>query len=61
MPVFFQHVSRVVPTRYYFVIIRGIMLRGAGWRELWDQAAALLIIGTVLFALSVFRFRKKLD
>jgi ABC-2 type transport system permease protein len=61
MPVFFQHVSRVVPTRYYFVIIRGIMLRGAGWRELWDQAAALLVIGTVLFALSVFRFRKKLD
>jgi ABC-2 type transport system permease protein len=61
MPVFFQHVSRVVPTRYYFVIIRGIMLRGAGWRELWDQAAALLVIGTVLFALSVLRFRKKLD
>jgi ABC-2 type transport system permease protein len=61
MPVFFQHVSRVVPTRYYFVIIRGIMLRGAGWRELWDQAAALLVIGTVLFALSVLRFRTKLD
>ena len=61
MPVFFQHVSRVVPTRYYFVIIRGIMLRGAGWPELWDQAAALLAIGTALFALSILRFRKKLD
>jgi len=61
MPVFFQHVSRVVPTRYYFVIIRGIMLRGAGWAELWDQAGALLAIGTALFALSVLRFRKKLD
>ena len=61
MPVLFQHVSRVVPTRYFFVIIRGIMLRGAGWAELWDQAAALLVIGTALFALSVLRFRKKLD
>lgn len=61
MPVLFQHVSRVVPTRYFFVIIRGIMLRGAGWPELWDQAAALLAIGTALFALSVVRFRKKLD
>lgn len=61
MPVFFQHVSRVVPTRYFFVIIRGVMLRGAGWPELWDQAAALFVIGTALFALSVLRFRKKLD
>jgi ABC-2 type transport system permease protein len=61
MPRFFQVVSYAIPTRYFFVIIRGIMLRGAGWPELWDQAAALLVIGTVLFALSVLRFHKKLD
>jgi ABC-2 type transport system permease protein len=61
MPVLFQHVSRLIPTRYFFVIIRGVMLRGAGWPELWDQAAAMLAIGTALFALSVLRFRKKLD
>ncbi len=61
MPRFFQVVSYAVPTRYFFVIIRGIMLRGAGWPELWDQAAALLVIGTALFALSVLRFHKKLD
>jgi len=61
MPPVFQAVSRVVPTRYFFVIIRGIMLRGAGWPELWDQAAALLALGTLLFVLSVLRFRKKLD
>jgi ABC-2 type transport system permease protein len=61
MPPFFQVVSRAVPARYFFVIIRGIMLRGAGWPELWDQAAALVVIGTVLFALSVLRFHKKLE
>jgi ABC-2 type transport system permease protein len=61
MPPFFQFVSRAIPTRYFFVGVRGIMLRGAGWPELRDQAAALLVIGTVLFALSVLRFRKKLD
>jgi len=61
MPPLFQLVSRAIPTRYFFVIIRGIMLRGAAWPELWDQAAALLVIGTVLFSLSVLRFHKKLD
>jgi ABC-2 type transport system permease protein len=61
MPPLFQLVSRAIPTRYFFVILRGIMLRGAAWPELRDQAAALLIIGTVLFSLSVLRFHKKLD
>jgi len=61
MPPFFQGLSHVVPTRYFFIIIRGIMLRGAGWPELWDQAASLLVLGTALLALSVLRFRKKLE
>jgi len=61
MPKFFQYVTLIVPIRYFFVIIRGLMLRGSGWRELWDQAVALLILGTVLFGLSVARFHKKLD
>ena len=61
MPPFFQAVSRIVPARYFFVIIRGIMLRGAGWPELWGQAASLLALGALLFFLSVLRFHKKLD
>jgi ABC-2 type transport system permease protein len=61
MPKFFQYLTHIVPIRYFFVIIRGIMLRGAGWPELWDQAAALLVLGTVLLGLSVARFHKKLE
>jgi ABC-2 type transport system permease protein len=61
MPRFFQLVSHAIPTRYFFVIIRGILLRGAGWPELWDQAAVLLVLGAVLFFLSVLRFHKKLE
>jgi len=61
MPKFFQIISTVIPSRYFFVIIRGIMLKGAGWPELWPQAGALLGLGTVILTLSIFRFRKKLD
>jgi len=61
MPGFFQSITTVIPSRYFFVIIRGIMLKGAGWTELWPQAAALLGLGTVILTLSIFRFRKKLD
>ena len=61
MPKFFQIITTVIPSRYFFVIIRGIMLKGAGWPELWPQAGALLGLGTVILTLSIFRFRKKLD
>ena len=61
MPKFFQFVTHIIPIRYFFVIIRGIMLKGAGWPELWNPAAALLILGTVILTLSVARFHKKLD
>jgi len=61
MPRFFQYVTAIIPIRYFFVIIRGIMLKGAGLSELWDKALALIVLGTVILALSVARFRKKLD
>ena len=61
MPKFFQYLTTVIPIRYFFVIIRGIMLKGAGWPELWNQAAALMGLGTVILTLSVARFHKKLD
>jgi ABC-2 type transport system permease protein len=61
MPRFFQTVSLAIPIRYFFSIIRGIMLRGAGFADLWPQAAALAGLGTLILALSVARFHKKLD
>ncbi len=61
MPRVFQYLTTIIPIRYFFVIIRGIMLKGAGWPELWDEAAALLVLGTLILVLSVARFHKKLD
>lgn len=61
MPKAFQYLTMIIPIRYFFVIIRGIMLKGAGWSELWNQAAALMVLGTAILTLSVTRFRKKLE
>lgn len=61
MPVLFQHLTTVIPLRYFLVIIRGIMLKGTGWAELWPQAAALVALGTLILGLSVARFKKRLD
>ncbi|MBP7460842.1 MAG: ABC transporter permease [Candidatus Delongbacteria bacterium] len=61
MPKIIQGISYLLPLRYYFVIIRGIYLKGAGILELWDETGALLLFGLMIMTLSIIKFHKKLD
>lgn len=45
MPAFFQGVSRVIPATYYIRIVRGIILRGAGFGDLWVDTVVLTLMG----------------
>jgi ABC transporter DrrB family efflux protein len=49
-----------IPVTYFLEILRGIVLRGADLQDLWPQVIALFCCGTVIFGLSVLRFRKQL-
>ncbi|MDP4198365.1 MAG: ABC transporter permease [Bacteroidota bacterium] len=60
MPKLIQVISYLLPLRYFFEIIRGIFLRGAGLDVLWPQVLALFIFATAILTLSALRFRKKL-
>lgn len=61
MPESIQLFTYLIPLRYFLEIVRGIFLKGAGIQELWPQAAAMLGLGVLIFALSVLRFQKKLE
>ncbi|MRR36106.1 ABC transporter permease [bacterium] len=61
MPVVVQWLSLLNPLRYFLVILRGIFLKGVGFDVLWPQYAALAVLGAVLFAGAISRFRKTLD
>jgi ABC-2 type transport system permease protein len=60
MPIIIQYVSYIIPVRYYFVIVRGLFLKGVGMSILWPQALALLIFGSIILSMSVMRFQKRL-
>lgn len=61
MPDVLQWLTYIDPVRYYLVIIRGTFLKGVGMTVLWPEMLALALLGTVLLALCVLRFRKSLD
>ncbi|MGO9309801.1 MAG: ABC transporter permease [Spirochaetia bacterium] len=61
MPPVIRAVTYIFPLRYYFVIIRGLFLKGISLPDLWRETAALAAIGVVVIAASVLRFRKRLE
>jgi ABC-2 type transport system permease protein len=61
MPTIIQGISFLIPLTYFMEIIRGIILKGNGFAELWVQLIILIIIGTLLLALSSYRFQKRIE
>lgn len=61
MPDAVQYLTYAIPLRYMLVIIRGIFLKGVGLEILWPQFLGLALLGVVVFAGALTRFRKRLD
>jgi ABC-2 type transport system permease protein len=59
MPKLIQWATYLLPLRYYFVIIRGLFLKGVGLAELWPHALALWVMAVVLLLLGTLRFRQQ--
>jgi ABC-2 type transport system permease protein len=60
MPGWLQPVTLVNPVRWFVEVMRGVMLRGAGFADLWVQLLALLAIGSAILLFASARFRKRL-
>jgi len=61
MPAALQAVAQIVPIRHYLTIIRGVMLKGAGLDVLWPHAAAMLLMGLLVTAVTVRSLSRSLD
>jgi ABC-2 type transport system permease protein len=58
LPTFLQVVSKVLPATHFIAISRGIIIRGAGFMDLWPNVAALVVISTLLVVASTRAFQK---
>jgi len=61
LPRFLQVISRILPATHFIAIARGIIIRGAGFTDLWPSVAALLILCAILVGLSTRAFRKTIS
>jgi ABC-2 type transport system permease protein len=61
MPAFLQAISYVLPLTYYLIIVRSIVVKGAGLQFMIPQVIALTIFSLLLVGVAALRFRKSLD
>lgn len=61
MPDFVQNLMLAAPTTHFVELGQAILYRGAGFSVVWQPFLALTLIGAVLFAFSLARFRKTLS
>ena len=61
MPEPAQWLGLVLPLTFFLDILRGVLLKGVGGRDLLLQLGALCVLAGTLFTVSVRRFSKTLD
>ncbi|HWA92429.1 MAG TPA: ABC transporter permease [Rhizomicrobium sp.] len=61
MPVWAQWLGEVLPATHFLRVVRGILLKGNGWTEIWPDTWPLILFLFVAGGLALLRFRRTLD
>jgi len=61
MPEWAQAIGSLVPATYFMRLVRGVLLKGNGWVELWPNIWPMMIFTVVLMAVAVKFYRRTLD
>jgi ABC-type multidrug transport system permease subunit len=60
MPYPIYIIGQFVPVTYFIHILRGIILRDAGFIDLWQNGAILALMATVVLSIATLRFNKRM-
>jgi ABC-2 type transport system permease protein len=61
MPLALQVLSNLVPSRWYFIIVKKVMLKGLGITAVWKETLILAGMCLLLFGISLKRFKIRLQ
>lgn len=61
MPVILQWISHIMPSKWFIIIVRDIMLKGSGIGYLWKETVIILGMALVFIVLSIKNFKYRLE
>jgi ABC-2 type transport system permease protein len=60
MPVWMQGLSYIIPSHYYYIIVKAVMLEGLGFWSIWRETLILAFITLVLVLVNLRSFKIRL-
>ena len=61
MPWILQTIANVVPSKWYFLIIKAVMLKGLGFQYVWKQTLVLVFMTLVILTIALKKFKIRLQ
>lgn len=61
MPEWAQYLGNILPLTHFLVIVRGILLKGNGFFDVWREIIPILLFMTVVMFIGFKRYRETLD
>lgn len=61
MPIVLQLISNVVPARWYYIIVKAVMLKGLGFSAIWKETLILAGMAVFFLALALRNFKIRLE
>ena len=61
MPRWAQAIGELLPVTYFMRLVRGILLKGNGWVDLWPNIWPMIVFTVVVMTIAVNFYRKTLD
>lgn len=60
MPIPLQVVANIVPSKWFYIIVKSIMIKGLGFMAIWKETLILLGMTTILLIMSFRKFKIRL-
>jgi ABC-2 type transport system permease protein len=61
MPWLLQRIANFVPIKHWLLILRGILLKGAGVSVFWKELASLAALGLAINVITIYFLRRRLE
>lgn len=61
MPVLLQWLSNIMPTKWFIIIIKDIMLKGVGLGYIWKETLIIMGMSLIFIGISVRKFKIRLE
>jgi len=61
MPLPLQIVSNIVPAKWFYTIVKDIMIKGLGFDYVWKETIILVVMTVFFMVVSIKKFKIRLE